>query len=224
MAMEISGVTSQIMDLKTSTPGVTRKEEIKTGFKNVADYTRYLQGKYDYMNSGKTSMQGVPVTVSVSPAFLEKCKGDPEKAAFLEENLAAIPDCIKMGVNYFRNLGLVMTYESVMIDENGNITMMGGCTNDPDGKIAKENAERKAEEERKAKAKIEKRRAEERAEEKKAEKRRAEKKEAIEGAGSEETTISVIGTDVREMTQQFIRNMSIGTGNEGSIVSFDLKA
>ena len=102
--------------------------------------------------------------------------------------------------------------------------MMGGCTNDPDGKIAKENSERKAEEERKAKAKIEKRRAEERAEEKKAEKRRAEKKEAIKDAGSEETTISVIGTDVREMTQQLIRNMSIGTGNEGSIVSFDLKA
>ncbi len=224
MAMEISGVTSQIMDLKTSTPGVTRKEEIKTGFKDVADYTKYLQGKYDYMNSGKTSMQGIPVTVNVSPAFLQKCKNDPDKAAFLEENLAAIPDCIKMGVNYFRNLGLVMTYESVMIDENGNITMMGGCTNDPDGKIAKENAERKAEEERKAKAKIEKRRAEERAEEKKAEKRRAEKKEAIEGAGSEETTISVIGTDVREMTQQLIQNMSIGTGNEGSIASFDLKA
>lgn len=224
MAMEISGVTSQIMDLKTSIPGVTRKEEIKTGFKDVADYTKYLQGKYDYMNSGKTSMQGIPVTVNVSPAFLQKCKNDPDKAAFLEENLAAIPDCIKMGVNYFRNLGLVMTYESVMIDENGNITMMGGCTNDPDGKIAKENAERKAEEERKAKAKIEKRRAEERAEEKKAEKRRAEKKEAIEGAGSEETTISVIGTDVREMTQQLIQNMSIGTGNEGSIASFDLKA
>ena len=224
MTMEISGVTSQIMDLKTSTPGVTRKEEIKTGFKDVSDYTKYLQGKYDYMNSGKTSMQGIPVTVNVSPAFLQKCKNDPDKAAFLEENLAAIPDCIKMGVNYFRNLGLVMTYESVMIDENGNITMMGGCTNDPDGKIAKENAERKAEEERKAEAKIEKRRVEERAEEKKAEKRRAEKKEAIEGAGSEETTISVIGTDVREMTQQFIRNMSIGTGNEGSIASFDLKA
>ena len=35
MSMEINstnnGVTSQIMDLKTSTPGVTRKEEIKTG-------------------------------------------------------------------------------------------------------------------------------------------------------------------------------------------------
>lgn len=225
MAMEISGVTSQIMELKTSTPGVTRKEEIKTGFKNVADYTKYLQGKYDYMNSGKTSMQGVPVTVSVSPAFLEKCKGNPEKAAFLEENLAAIPDCIKMGVNYFRNLGLVMTYEAVMIDENGNITMMGGCTNDPDGKIAKENAERKAEEERKEKAKAEKRRAEERAEEKRAEKRHAEKKEALEGTESKETTISLIGTDIREMTNQLIQNMNFGTeGDTGGVVSFDLKA
>ena len=225
MAMEINGVTSQIMDLKTSTPGVTRKEEIKTGFKDVADYTKYLQGKYDYMNSGKTSMQGVPVTVSVSPAFLEKCKGDPEKAAFLEENLAAIPDCIKMGVNYFRNLGLVMTYESVMIDDNGNITMMGGCTNDPNGKIAKENAERKAEEERKERAKAEKRRAEEMAEEKRAEKRRAERKEAIEGTESRETTISVIGTDIREMTNQLIQNMNFGAeGDGGSVVSFDLKA
>ena len=225
MAMEINGVTSQIMDLKTSTPGVTRKEEIKTGFKDVADYTKYLQGKYDYMNSGKTSMQGVPVTVSVSPAFLEKCKGDPEKAAFLEENLAAIPDCIKMGVNYFRNLGLVMTYESVMIDDNGNITMMGGCTNDPDGKIAKENAERKAEEERKERAKAEKRRAEEMAEEKRAEKRRVERKEPIEGTESRETTISLIGTDIREMTNQLIRNMNFGAeGDGGSVVSFDLKA
>lgn len=225
MAMEINGVTSQIMDLKTSTPGVTRKEEIKTGFKDVADYTKYLQGKYDYMNSGKTSMQGVPVTVSVSPAFLEKCKGDPEKAAFLEENLAAIPDCIKMGVNYFRNLGLVMTYESVMIDDNGNITMIGGCTNDPDGKIAKENAERKAEEERKERAKAEKRRAEEMAEEKRAEKRRAERKEAIEGTESRETTISLIGTDIREMTNQLIRNMNFGAEGDGdSVVSFDLKA
>ena len=76
MSMEInstnSGITSQIMDLKTSTLGVTRKEEIKTGFKNANDYSKYLQEKYSYMNTGKTSMQGVPVTVSVSGAFLKK--------------------------------------------------------------------------------------------------------------------------------------------------------
>ena len=46
MSMEIgAGVTSQIMDLKTSTPGVTRKEEIKTGFQEVNDYVKYLQEK-----------------------------------------------------------------------------------------------------------------------------------------------------------------------------------
>lgn len=117
MSMEInstnSGVTSQIMDLKTSTPGVTRKEEIKTGFKNTNDYSKYLQEKYSYMNTGKTSMQGVPVTVSVSGAFLKKCMDNPEKAAlidrsvmqkacgdektakWLEENLAIMPDVIR---------------------------------------------------------------------------------------------------------------------------------
>lgn len=88
MAMEInganSGVVSQIMDLKTSTPGVTRKEEIKTEFKNTNEYSKYLQEKYSYMNTGTTSMQGVPVTVSVSGAFLKKCMDNPEKAAYLE--------------------------------------------------------------------------------------------------------------------------------------------
>ena len=47
MSMEISnGVTSQVMDLKTPTSGVTKKEEIKTGYKNVDDYSKYLQDKY----------------------------------------------------------------------------------------------------------------------------------------------------------------------------------
>ncbi len=40
-------------------------------------------------------MQGIPTTVSVSSAFLQKCMNDPEKAKYLEENLAAIPDCTK---------------------------------------------------------------------------------------------------------------------------------
>ena len=44
-------------------------------------------------------MQGVPTTVSVSSAFLQKCMNDPEKAKYLEENLAAIPDCAKSAVN-----------------------------------------------------------------------------------------------------------------------------
>jgi len=166
MAMEIyganSGVVSQIMDLKTSTPGVTRKEEIKIGFKNTDEYSKYLQEKYSYMNTGTTSMQGVPVTVSVSGAFLKKCMDNPEKAAYLEENLAAIPECIKRSVEYTKTMpgSPVMTYCNVSFDENGNITMTSGCTNDPDGKIARENAQRKGEEKKAAEEKTAKKRAE----------------------------------------------------------------
>ena len=164
-----SGVTSQIMDLKTSKPGVTRKEEIKTGFKNTNDYSKYLQEKYSYMNTGTTSMQGVPVTVSVSGAFLKKCMDNPEKAAYLEENLAAIPECIKRSVEYTKTMpgSPVMTYCNVSFDENGNITMTSGCTNDPDGKIARENAQRKAEEKKAAEEKAAKKRAEKKAVEEK---------------------------------------------------------
>ena len=139
--MEISsGVTSQIMDLKTSSPGVTRKEEIKTGFKNVDEYSKYLQDKYSYMNTGKTSMQGVPTTVVVSEAFLRKCKDDPEKAAFLEENLAAIPNCAKMAVNSCFGTLTNLQYKC---DANGNLSVAISGTNDPDGKIARENLKKK---------------------------------------------------------------------------------
>ena len=47
-------------------------------------------------------MQGVPTMVSVSSAFLQKCMNDPEKAKYLEKNLAAIPDCIKSLNNYVK--------------------------------------------------------------------------------------------------------------------------
>ena len=92
-------VTTSTVELKTSRPGVTKTEQIKTGYSNVNDYSKYLQGKYHYMNIGLTSMQGIPTTVSVSSAFLQKCMNDPEKAKYLEENLAAIPDCAKSAVN-----------------------------------------------------------------------------------------------------------------------------
>ena len=143
-----SNVTTSTVELKTSTPGVTRTEQIKTGYSNVNDYSRYLRSKYSYMNKGTVSMQGVPVSVSVSGAFLEKCMNDPEKAKYLEENLAAIPDCVKSLKNYTKMMpgSPVVTYDAYIIDENGNITGISSCTNDPDGKIARENAARKARE------------------------------------------------------------------------------
>ena len=144
-------VTTSTVELKTSRPGVTKTEQIKTGYSNVNDYSKYLQGKYHYMNTGTTSMQGVPTTVSVSSAFLQKCMNDPEKAKYLEENLAAIPDCAKSAVNGC--LG-TLTNLSYKVDENGNISVAISGTNDPDGKIAKENAERKVKENREKEEKV----------------------------------------------------------------------
>lgn len=220
MAMEISNnITSQIMDLKTSTPGVTKKEEIKTGFKNVDEYSKYLQGKYDYMNAGTTSMVGVPVSVNVSPAFLKKCANDPEKAKYLEENLKVIPDCVNSLCKAVSAApgSPVVTYANYCIDENGNISCASGSTNDPDGKIARENAKRKTDDEKAVREKIEKKRAEKKAEEERLEKHRAEMEEI-----SEKYTVSAIGTDVKNVTSQLIK--SISSGITSGTVGFDVKA
>lgn len=70
-AKKESNVKTSAVELKTPTGG-TRTEQIKTGYSNVNDYSKYLQGKYSYMNTGTTSMQGIPTTVSVSGVFLKK--------------------------------------------------------------------------------------------------------------------------------------------------------
>ena len=225
-----SNVTTSTVELKTSTPGVTRTEQIKTGYNNVNDYSKYLQSKYSYMNTGTTSMQGVPTTVSVSSAFLKKCMNDPEKAKYLEENLAAIPDSVKSLCNSVKMApgSPVVTYATYKIDDNGYISMMSGSTNDPDGKIAKENAEREAKEKKAQEEKAAKRRAEKKGEEEKAAERHAEKntarKEQIEGLaeGEKEFTVTATGTDIKAITQKVIA-ASVGTTVFAG-ASFDLKA
>ena len=46
-----SNVTTSTVELKTSCPGVTKTEQIKTGYSNVNDYSKYLQSKYAYMKT-----------------------------------------------------------------------------------------------------------------------------------------------------------------------------
>ena len=214
-----SNVITSTVELKTSTGG-TKTEQIKTGYSNVNDYSKYLQSKYSYMNTGTTSMQGVPTTVSVSSAFLKKCMNDPEKATYLEENLAALPECAKSAVAGCQG---TLTNLSYKIDGNGNISVAISGTSDPDGKIAKENAERKAKEKKAQEEKAAKRREEKKAEEEKAAERRAEKK-AAEEARTEtgEYTISVTGTDIKDVTQKVVA-ASLGTSAPTG-ASFDIKA
>ena len=220
MSMEInstnSGVTSQIMDLKTSTPGVTRKEEIKTEFKNTNDYSKYLQEKYSYMNTGKTSIEGIPTSVNVSSAFLKKCMDNPEKAAWLEENMAAIPKCNEIALSRCQG---TITNISYKVDDNGNMSMVISGTNDPDGKIARENAQRKAQEKKAAEEKAAKRRAEKKEAEEKLAEKRAET--VAESAGKFELTFT--GSSVESITQIMTERMMSGNTSIAMISGFDMK-
>ena len=208
-------VTITTVELKTSKPGVTKTEQIKTGYSNVNDYSKYLQGRYSYMNTGTTSMQGVPTRVSVSGAFLKKCMNDPEKAKYLEENLAALPDCASYAVSHAQGTLTSISYE---IDANGNITGILSGTNDPDGKIARENAERRAKEKKAAEEKAAERRKEKKAEEEKAAERRTERKEQMEDT----FTVTVTGTDVKSVTKNMAAAASGTSSSAGG--SFDRKA
>ncbi len=207
-------VTTSTVELKTSKPGVTKTEQIKTGYSSVNDYSKYLQGKYSYMNSGTTSMQGVPTTVSVSGDFLKKCMDDPEKAKYLEENLAAIPDCAKSAV---AGCCGTLTSLSYHVDANGNISVVSSGTSDPDGKIARANAKRQAKEKKAAEEKAAERRKEKKAEEEKAAERRAERKRQKEGT----FTVSAAGTDVKSVTQSLFVAASGSSPTGGG---FDIKA
>lgn len=134
--------------------GTQAQENTVTAQNSQSDYAKALQTKYDYLNAA-TNMNGVPTTVTVSSAFVAKCAKDPEKAAYLEENLVAIPDCVASAKT--NCLGTI-TNISYHIDGNGNISCMMSGTNDPDGKIARENAEKKAKEQQEAKKKAAKHR------------------------------------------------------------------
>lgn len=136
--------------------------------RTLKEYSDSLYKKFDFLNR-TTSMYGIKTTVAVSGAFIEKCANDPEKAKFLEENLAAIPNCMLSNSTIPGNL--TVTYATFIIDDDGNISEISGSTNDPDGKIARENAAKKLKQNK------EKTNKEEKLAAKRAEKRKAERKQ-----------------------------------------------
>ena len=217
MAMEISGgIASPITDLRTSMPDVTRKDETKTVFKNVDDYSKHLQKKYDYINAGIVSIKGVPTSVSVSSGFLKRCMDNPEKSSMLEEKMKAIPKCNEIALSRCQG---TLTNINYKIDDNGNMTMIISGSSDPDGKIARENAKRKADEEKSTKERAEQKRLEKKAEEKRLEKRHA---EMTEENDLKDFIISVVGADIRSMADQLTEKL--GSESVDGTVGLDVRA
>lgn len=100
-----------------------------------------LKQKYGLNQAGKT-IEGIPASINVSPAFLQEALKNPEKMQWLEENLQAMQS---LNTGMFAG---TLTQVSYSIDAKGEITMITSGSSDPDGRIARENAARKQEEER----------------------------------------------------------------------------
>ncbi len=218
MGMEVQSAAARLTNNRTEPAAGGQKAVAPAttesrSYASAADYAKELMGRFDYFGR-QTKINGVPTTVSVSPAFLEKCKNDPEKQQFLESNLAAMQAGVEYASQRTRLLpgNPVMTHASYSVDANGNITMCSGCTNDPDGKIAREKAEKRVRKQKKEAARLEKlrekRQAEHRAREKAREKAR-------------ETEFRATGRSAAPLAESLLRQMSGRDFRENTAGLFD---
>lgn len=123
-------------------------------------------------------IKGVPVTITISEVYLEKCLNDPEKMKELEETLKKIPGWVENQIRYTRTMigNPVMTYANYSFDENGKLSYTSGCTNNTAGKLAKESARKRALEKELLKERLKKKRLKRKLEQKRLAQKREEKK------------------------------------------------
>ena len=120
MAMEInSNLTSQIMDIKSSTHGVTRKNDKATN--NVEEYYEKLCKKFPQIsfNTGGTCTAN-KVVVNISPECLKKMANDPEFAKEVEWNLSGEVAAHSFLYSSARRDGVELGGPTVTYDANGN--------------------------------------------------------------------------------------------------------
>ncbi|MDE6978388.1 MAG: hypothetical protein K2O85_02325 [Helicobacter sp.] len=137
MAIEATNNIAANVALTATQASANNKQQPK--FENVQDYAKYLGERYGVYRADKT-IEGIPASINISPAFLQKALDDPEKMQWLEENLEAM-----QSLNTSMFMG-TLTYVGYSIDADGNMVMMSSGSSDPDGKIAAANAKRKQEE------------------------------------------------------------------------------
>ena len=119
MSMEInSNVTSQIMDLKSSTQGVTRRSDKATN--NVEEYYEKLCKKFPQIsfNTGGTCTAN-KVVVNISPECLKKMANDPEFAKEVEWNLSGEVAANAQIHSWARRDGIEVYGRTVAYDANG---------------------------------------------------------------------------------------------------------
>ena len=91
-----------------------KKAEKKTEDKyaSVSAYQAYLKDKYPCLSASNYK-------VTISPALLEKCIRDPEKAELLEKNLEILPGCHQNMIAAWNALGADVKNEEWIFYEDG---------------------------------------------------------------------------------------------------------
>ena len=122
MSMEInSNVTSQIMDLKSSTQGVTRRSDKATN--NVEEYYEKLCKKFPQITfntkGGVMPGNANKVVVNISPECLKKMANDPEFAKEVEWNLSGEVAANAQIHSWARRDGIEVYGRTVTYDANG---------------------------------------------------------------------------------------------------------
>ena len=199
---------------ETAAAGKSKSNTSSSGVKamDVDEYMSALSKKYSYF--GRTAkIANVPTSVNVSPAYLRKCADDPEKREELEKSLDSIGAFVPIGAQRTRMLpgNPVMTHYDCMIDSNGNMTVISGCTNDPKVKGERERTAKKEKSEEKT---IAERRAKKRAEERAREK--AEEKA--------EMLYRASGRNIGEITESLLQQMACRGSGRNFVPQFDMTA
>ena len=205
--MEINGVNSSYSaPVNNSAVEKEKTAEEKKPYSSALEYYDYLSKKFDYF--GKTSnLHGVPTTVTVSGAFLQKCVDDPEKAKWLEDSLTAYAECTKWFGSYAQSVSGRQTrvFQSLAVDANGNMSCVSRSTNDPDGKIAKENAKKKAKEKIEKKKKLILKKLKKLEQDERIDEQRDKVRAKREAAQTHEVRAS--GNDIRKMSRKMQKAM-----------------
>lgn len=93
---------------------VEKKTEDK--YASVSVYEAYLKDKYPCLTASNYK-------VTISPAYLEKCIRDPEKAELLEKNLEILPGCHQNMIAAWNALGADVKNEEWVFHEDGTAGM-----------------------------------------------------------------------------------------------------
>lgn len=170
------------------------------GYENVREYSNYLMGKYSCLKPGNN------VAVSVTSGLLRKAMSDEKTGQWLERELSKAPDYIKQAQQSASARGWRLV--SCFIEFGEEYTTMYTCTvTDTPG--TDEDIDKWLE-----------RIAENKEKQKRAEKKAAEEK--LTEQRMEEYTFK--GTDLKSVTDSFIKKMSSLSTTMSPITGFDMKA